>query len=426
MQKMIITDIVNILKKEVVPAMGCTEPVAIALASSYAISGLEGKINKISLRISSNVYKNAKAVGIPGTDHTGIEMAIALGASIGEPDYDLTILSKLTPRDIQNSLALVNDTLIDLKILYDTPNMYIDVEILMENGEFGKSIIQDYHTNLVYLQKNDSIKIDRTQESFSDNTDNVDLLNYPLKTIIENTLKIPYEEIEFLLEGIKLNMEMAEVGLKMEQGMSIGKSWKNILDKGFLTNGLSNEITMYTTAACVARMSGIELPVMTSSGSGNNGIIAVIPISIVAKHLGASMEKTAYALAVSHIVNSNVKKYVGRLSPVCGCGVSAGAGAGAGIVYLLGGGLDEIEKAIVNVVSSLAGMICDGGKVGCALKLSASASMAWQSALFAMEGVCVPSGNGIVGITLDDTLKNLGLISKEGMCNVDRAVISTM
>jgi L-cysteine desulfidase len=417
--------IVSTLRKEVIPAMGCTEPVAIALASSYAIDGVDGEMIGIRLAISGNVYKNAKAVGIPGTDHTGIEMALALGASIGEPNFDLTILSKLTPDDLDKALALVKKIPMKIEIVYDKPSMFIDVEVTTTEGQ-GRAIIQDNHTNLVFLEKNSKVKLDKRQDQLTTVEAQNDLLDLSLAQIITQILEVPYEEIAFLLEGVTLNLAMAEAGLVTDKGLKIGKSWKTLLEKGLFSKDLGNEITMYTTAACDARMSGLELPVMTSSGSGNNGIIAIIPIAIVARHLNLSPEKTAYALAISHMVNTNVKKYVGRLSPVCGCGVSAGAGAAAGIVYLLDGQVEEMEKAIVNVVSSLAGMICDGGKVGCALKLSASASMAWQSALFAMEGVSVPSGNGIVGIDLETTLHNLGKVSQEGMCYVDRSVIATM
>ncbi|MCR1899740.1 L-serine ammonia-lyase, iron-sulfur-dependent, subunit alpha [Irregularibacter muris] len=418
-------EIVNLLKEEVVPAIGCTEPVAIALASAYAHHSLEGKIKRIKLSLSSNVYKNAKAVGIPGTHHTGIETALALGICIQEPAFDLTILSPLTDEDIEMAMNLQREVPIEVEILYDSPSVYIEVGITTDR-EDSKAIIAERHTNLVFLERSSQVIIDRKSNTKRNMKNSKSLAKYPLKELIGKILEAPYSSLEFLLEGISLNMTMAEAGLKMEKGMNLGKSWEKIVEKGFWGKDLNSKITLYTSAACDARMAGVRLPVMSSSGSGNNGIISIIPISIVAEHLKSGKEKVVQALAISHMVNTYIKEYIGRLSPICGCGVSAGAGAGAGIVHLLEGGMEDIERAIINVISGLAGMICDGGKVGCALKLSASAGMAWQGALLAKEGVKVPEGNGIVASSLQKTLENLGKISQEGMFNVDKSVISAM
>jgi len=252
------------------------------------------------------------------------------------------------------------------------------------------------------------------------------LTKYTLDKLIEKVLSLPSSSLEFLLEGIRLNIDMAKAGLTMEGGMSIGNSWKSLYDKGLLGADLNNEISCYTAAACDARMNGVQLPVMSCSGSGNHGLVATIPIARAAEKLKSSREEVINALAISHLVTIYIKEYTGRLSPVCGCGVAAGAGASAGLAFLLGGDMSDIDRAIVNIVSCLAGMICDGGKVGCALKLCASAGMAWQCALLAREGVGVPPGNGIVASNLQDTLKNLGRVSQEGMAQVDRSVISVM
>lgn len=418
-------EIVDRLKEEVVPAMGCTEPVAIALAGAYAQDSLKGKKERIKLKLSSNVYKNAKAVGIPGTEYTGIETALSLGITIGKPNFDLTILSSLREENIKKALDLQKKVKIEVEILYDCPSVYIEVEVVTDQ-DYGKAIIQDRHTNLVFLQKGNKVIVNKNEDRKQSEENKKSIIDFPLGMLIENAISLPLDSIEFLLEGITLNMNIAEAGLKTDMGMGIGKSWEKIAQKGLWGQDLNSRITLYISAACDARMAGVKLPVMSSSGSGNNGIIAIIPIAIVAEHLKAAKEEVARALAISHIVNTYIKEYIGRLSPVCGCGVSAGAGAGAGIVYLLGGGIKEIENAITNVVSSLAGMICDGGKVGCALKLSASAGMAWQGALLAKEGVKVPVGNGIVASDLQETLINLRKVSKEGMAQVDKSIILTM
>lgn len=417
-------DIVALLEKEVVPAIGCTEPVAIALASAHAFNLIKGEVKKINMKISSNVYKNAKAVGIPGTDHTGIEMALALGTSINEPVYDLTILAHLTKDDIHRALEVRDNIPMDMEVLYDCPKVYIDVEIITADG-LSRAIISDRHTNLVFLQRNNQTLLDKRSKLKSDKQDE-SITKYSLEKLISKVLTIPLSSLEFLLEGIDVNMAMAKAGMEMKVGMNIGSSWRRLADRGLLGNDLNNDITCHTAAACDARMAGVNLPVMSSSGSGNNGLIAIIPIARVAEKFDFPREEVAQALAISHLVNSYIKEYIGRLSPICGCGVAAGAGAAAGISFIMGGDMSDINRAIVNVLSSLAGMICDGGKVGCSLKLSASAGMAWQGAILASEGVEVPVGNGIVASDLQETLENLRKLSQEGMAHVDRSVISVM
>mgnify|MGYP000846284642 FL=1 len=417
-------DLVNLLKREVVPAIGCTEPVAIALTSAYAFNLIKGDIKNIKMKISSNVYKNAKAVGIPGTDHTGIEMALALGTTMKEPVYDLTILAHLTEEDTKKALEIRDSIPIDIEVLYNSPKVHIDVEVDTNNG-MARAIISHKHTNLVYLQSNDKVILDKRSSEKDDDTKQ-DITAYPLEELILQVLNIPFESLEFLLKGIDINMAMAKAGMEMKVGMNIGSSWKRLSQRGLLGDDLNNDITLHTAAACDARMAGVSLPVMSSSGSGNNGLIAIIPIARVAKRLNYPKEKVAQALAISHLVNTYIKGYIGRLSPICGCGVSAGAGAAAGITYLMEGDMGDINRAIINVLSSLAGMICDGGKVGCSLKLSASAGMAWQAAILASEGVKVPVGNGIVGSNIQETLENLRILSDKGMAEVDRSVISVM
>ncbi|SMP56239.1 serine dehydratase subunit alpha family protein [Anoxynatronum buryatiense] len=417
--------IANVLKREVVLAVGCTEPVAIALASCYATKHLTSELKRIHLKVSGNVYKNAKAVGIPGTEQTGIEMAIALGASMVEPVFDLKILSKVTEIEQKRAQLLMEKVDIKVDIFYDQPSLWIEVEA-ETSSESGRAIIKDRHDNLVYLEMNGKTEIDLLQDPLSSLSSLDHLLDVTLKNLMNTIREMPLAELSFLLEGIDYNMKMADFGMQMDRGLKFGKSWQRVMKKGYGSNDIGSIINMYTTAACDARMSGVQLPVMTSSGSGNNGLIAVIPIATLADKMGVDDEQKARALAISHVTNSKVKHHIGRLSPVCGCGVSAGAGAAAGMAYLMGASTEEVEYAVINVISSLAGMICDGGKVGCALKLSASASMAWQSALLAVEGVRIPAGNGIVGDDMESTLRNLESVSIEGMRQVDRAIIGVM
>ena len=247
-----------------------------------------------------------------------------------------------------------------------------------------------------------------------------------LESVILAALSIPSEELGFLLDGVAMNMAMVDVGLKIEQGLRFGQCWQNLQRRKLVTDDLCGRIALYTAAACDARMAGIKLPIMSSAGSGNHGLIAIIPVATVAEHLQIERGRLIHALALSHLVNLYIKEFTGRLSPICGCAIAAGSGAGAAITYLLDGDLRAIQGAVTNVISNLAGMICDGGKVGCALKLCTSAVTAWWSALLAGEGLEVPVGNGIVGANINDTIANLGKLTKQGMGQVDKSVTSIL
>ncbi|MBS4020959.1 MAG: serine dehydratase subunit alpha family protein [Dethiobacter sp.] len=416
-------EILAFIKKEIVLAIGCTEPSAIALTAAHAYKLSPGKVEKIKMLASSNIYKNAKAVGIPGTLSTGVNLAVALGVVIKEPTLDLTIFSTLTDDDVSIATTLLGEIPLSVEIGYDLPSVYIDIEVKTSTGS-GRAVISGFHTNLVLLKKGQKVIFSKLDEEVG--TQKALLTRYPLEGLIEKVLSLPASSLEFLLQGIELNLKMAEAGTRMQGGMKIGSRWKSLMDRGLLGDDLTNRISYLTAAACDARMAGIQMAVMSSAGSGNHGLVAIIPIALAAEELKCSREKTAQALAISHLVTIYVKEYTGRLSPVCGCGVAAGSGASAGLAYLLGGEMNVITGAIKNMVSSLAGMICDGGKVGCALKLSTSASTAWYSALLAREGLEVPPGNGIVEESVSETLSNLGKVSREGMAQVDRAVISVL
>lgn len=418
-------ELISIIKKEVVPATGCTEPVAIALNVAHAFQLVSGDVTSLHLNLSPNIYKNANAVGIPGTKHKGVKLAAALGVSIIDPTLDLTIFSTLSKKEVDSALNIIKNIPINLEIEYETPGVYIDTIIETSEGR-GRAITSYRHDELILLQRDEEILLDKINgEKINQETSTL-LRQYKLEELIEQIISTDPTEWLFLLEGINLNLDMARAGLEMDGGLEYGRKWRGAADKKFISNEITNKIPLYTAAASDARMAGIQLPVASSAGSGNQGLVAIIPISLAAEELNSSEEETARALAISHLVTMYIKEYTGRLSAVCGCGIAAGSGASAGLTYLIGGNLDDIIRAIKNMVSCLAGMICDGGKVGCALKLSTSAYMAWQIAILSKEGLDVPAGNGLVEPTIEATLENLGEISQVGMARVDKTIIDIM
>ncbi len=418
--------VLALLKEEAIPATGCTEPLAIALTAAHAYKQVPGAIRKLDLVLSSNIFKNARAVGIPGTKHKGVKIAAALGTTIENPKMDLNILSSLNEKNISSAMKLIEDDLVSFVIDSSLPSLYVGVNIETSAGK-AEAIIADRHTNLIFLQKDQQIIVDKRVADPDKYSDNLDfLLSHKLDELIEATLSIEPSSLDFLIKGAGTNLRIAKAGLNLQEGLRMGEKWQELTAKGFLSEDLANKINCYTSAASDARMAGLQLPVLTVAGSGNHGLVATIPVSLVAENMAASEKQTASALALSFLVTLYVKAYTGRLTPICGCSIAAGSGCAGALVYLLRGTTAEIIMAVNNVSSTAAGMICDGGKAGCAFKLSASVTMAWQGAVLAKEAVTVPAGNGMVAGSIEQTLTNLGRLCKEGMQNVDSTLISVL
>lgn len=420
--------LIKLLKKEVVPVVGCTEPVAVALAGAHAYQKVPGKIKNISVLVSPNIYKNTKSVVIPWTGSAGVNLAAALGASIINPSMDLNILASVKPVEVKRAKELVEKEIVNVSIRDNPlPAIYIQVAIETTEGK-AEAIIIGRHDNLALLKSKGRVIIDnRAKETEKEVKLPLVFVEHSLTELLDYVLSIDPSGLEFLLEGIDMNMEIARTGLGLREGLGIGPAWMDMVDKGLVANkDFPESIAYYTAAACDARMSGIHMPVMSSAGSGNQGLIAIIPIALAVEEFNTPLPITIKALTISHLVTAYIKSFTGRLSPICGAGLAAGTGSGAGLSYLMGGAKVEISRAMKNVISSLSGMICDGAKIGCAFKLYVSAAMAWHGAILAKEGVEVPHGNGIIVESIEDTIYNLGRISKEGMANVDKTVLSIL
>jgi len=420
-------DVLTILKQQVKPARGCTEPVAVALAVSTAYKEIKGNVDKINVKLSPNIYKNGMRVGIPGTKEKGIVFAVALAVLCGAPELGLELFKNVNDSFINKAKDLVAENKISIEIMYGQNNFFIEANVLTDNGS-ACCRVKDNHTNIVYLEVNGNVIYSDEdnncifKEGF--NSNKLSLKNLSIREIINFIEDVPFEDISFLLEGVELNISMAKKGLEGKIGIGAGMS--QLLQKGIMRDDIVNQVRILTSAACDARMAGINLPVMSSAGSGNHGITAIIPPTIVCRYLGYDNEKLARALALSHLITAYIKEYTGRLSPVCGCSVAAGIGASASIAWLLGGGYKKIVGSINNMVGALSGMVCDGAKGGCAYKLSTAASEAVIQAYLAINGFVISNYDGIVGDDVEVTIKNLGALSSEGMKDMDETILKIM
>ncbi|MEG2868277.1 MAG: L-serine ammonia-lyase, iron-sulfur-dependent, subunit alpha [Terrisporobacter sp.] len=421
--------LVNILRAEVKPAVGCTEPVAVALACAKAKELLGEEIVKHKVLVSPNVYKNAMCVGIPGTDRLGLKIAVAMGFVGGKSEGGLTILEGLTEEDVKASELYVDTQVIDISPLDTKEKVVIEVRLEGKNNT-SRVIIKTKHDNFVLLQKNDEVllneEVEETTEAVSaPKVENI-MDTITIEELVRNVENMEFEDIKFLLDGVKMNMDMAKYGLENEIGIGVGVGIKKAMEEGLLGDGIMTQAMMLTAAASDARMGGAKLPVMSSNGSGNHGLTAILPVVAYDLKNPQGDDKLCRALAISHLVTAYVKNYTGRLSAVCGCGVAASTGATAGISWLMGGDMKHINGSIENMIADLSGMICDGAKAGCALKLSSAASAAVQSAVIAKGGYAVPPLNGIVGTKVEQSIQNLGRVSDKGMQITDEVILNVM
>ncbi|MGH4137636.1 serine dehydratase subunit alpha family protein [Clostridium sp.] len=418
--------IVQTLKEEVVPAMGCTEPVAVALACAKAKELMTyNYIESAEIFVSANIYKNGLSVGIPNTKEVGLYIAAALGFIGGKSENKLNVLEGINERQVMLAKELLHSGKLSLDIKDTEEKIYVEVNLVTDKGSCSV-IISGKHDRFVYIESLGKILVDLTKEDKTSNTGKNILYSMKIREIISEIEKIPHEDIAFMLDGVLMNEAIAKVGLESKMGMGVGFGLKKSVEQGFLSEDLMVSAMLLTAGASDARMSGINLSVMSSNGSGNNGLTAILPIVAYKNKFNVTDEKLAKAVAISHIVNSYVKYYIGRLSSLCACGVAAGTGSGVAIAWLMGASYDQIDGVIVNTIANTSGMICDGAKLGCALKLSTSASVAVQSAILAINNCIVPARNGIVAETAEETIMNLGVLSSEGMSVADTVILETM
>lgn len=415
--------IISLIKKEVVPAIGCTEPIAVSLCVAKASEVLETVPEKIKVYLSANILKNAMGVGIPGTKMVGLPIAIALGALIGKSEYGLQVLKDLKPEDVDTGKEYIAEKRIEIGLKEDIDdNLYIEVHCLKNENE-AVAIIKGTHTHFSHISRNGEITVNECENSLCE--ENKDEIKLSFSKVYEFATTTPIEDIRFILQAAELNRTASKLSAQGSYGHNVAKTMTGALGKQIFGDSMLTHMMSYTAAACDARMDGAMIPVMSNSGSGNQGITATLPVLTYAEDTNCSEESLIRALILSHLTVVYIKQKLGRLSALCGC-VAAATGASCGITYLMGGDYNQITFAVKNMVGNITGMICDGAKPSCALKISSGVSTAVLSAIMAMEQKVVSSLEGIVDDDVDKTIENLTSIGAVGMQETDKLVLKIM
>lgn len=420
------SQMIEMLKKDVVPSLGCTEPVCAALAAADASKAVGGKVEKIEVRVNPNIYKNGMSVGIPGFDKVGLNYAVALGALLRNPEKKLQLLEDITPEIKEQVLKLIDENHVNVDIKEDEKSLYVECMVITEKGT-GTSSIRDSHTNIVKTTVNDSVVFQKDVHAKADDSHLVDELKTmkiaEIRAMVDSATE---EELIFMLDGAKMNEKLSDFALQQEVGVGITKSLQNRLNTPYLADDLMSRIMLNVAAAAEGRLDGCPYPSMSSAGAGTKGLVVIIPIMETAKTIHATTEKTVKALAFGHLVNRYINAYIGKLAATCTCSMASATAASAAITWLLGGTDEQIGFAIRNMTGTVTGMICDGGKVGCALKVSMASSAAFTNALVAVDNVALRVSDGICAETPEQCILNMGRIGNPGMLRTDKEILDIM
>ena len=410
--------ITRLVRHWVVPAIGCTEPICVALAVSRATEVLGSVPQRIDASLSANILKNAMGVGIPGTGMVGLPIAIALGALIGRSDYGLEVLRNCNPEAVERGKAYIDENRIHIGLKADAPEkLYVEIRCTDAEGNTACAILAREHTNFIRVERNGEVLLDHplSEGAVTEGEQNEEKLQLNLRKVWEYATTMPFADIEFINEAGRLNSAAAHLSLEGNYGHRLGKTLSRPLGRGISS----------TASACDARMAGAMIPVMSNSGSGNQGICATNPVVVFAEENHNTAEEMTRALMLSHLTAIYIKLNLGTLSALCGCVVAA-TGSSCGITYLMGGGYEQLTFAVKNMIANLTGMICDGAKPSCALKLTTGVSTAVLSAMLAMQGNCVTSVEGIIDDDVDQSIRNLVSIGTDAMNETDHCVLDIM
>jgi L-cysteine desulfidase len=413
---------ISLLRREVVPALGCTEPVAVALASAHCRALLGRVPQRLTVLVSGNIYKNGMGVGVPGTGMTGLPIAAAVGAVAGDAGAGLEVLKDVRPDDVAVARALLPAVTVSVKDV-DEP---VYAEVLAEaDGNSARVVISGGHTRVVLKERDGTRTYQAIETPASAGGKAAKMPEMTLDALVDFATGVPLDEISFMLEAVRLNSALAEEGQNGAYGLKVGATLREHVRRGLLADDLITAAMRLASAAADARMDGAMLPAMANSGSGNQGIAATMPVVAAARAIGATEEQLVRAIALSHTTAIYIKSYQRSLSALCAANTAA-MGAGAAITWLLGGDKECIAACIHNMVGDVAGIVCDGAKAGCALKVSTAAAAAVKAALLARNMIRVSASEGIVAASADATIANLGRLSRGGMAATDREIIRIM
>ena len=415
--------IISLIHRQVVPAIGCTEPIAVALCVARAKELLGSVPESLDIQLSANILKNAMGVGIPGTGMTGLPIAVALGALIGRSELELEVLRDCDRDAVERGKRFIAGGRISIGLKDDAPDkLYIGVTA-RGAGHEAEARIATGHTNFVYLRRDGDVIADKPiHPGHADNDEEVPLT---LRKVYEFATETDVDDLRFILKARDMNEAAAADGLRENFGHQLGKTLCSPLGRGIMGEGIFAKVLSATSCACDARMAGAMIPVMSNSGSGNQGICATMPVAVFAEENHNTEEETVRALILSNLTAIYIKQHLGTLSALCGC-VVASTGSSCGITYLIGGGYDQIAFSVKNMIANLTGMICDGAKPSCALKLTSGVSTAILSAMLAMQNKHVTSVEGIIDDDVDKSIRNLTEIGRRGMDETDRYVLDIM
>ncbi|MGL5681545.1 MAG: serine dehydratase subunit alpha family protein [Marinifilaceae bacterium] len=416
--------IIELLRSEAVPALGCTEPVACALACARCKEELGGNPDKIEVLVSGNIFKNGMGVGIPGSGMTGLPIAAALGAVCGKTEYGLEVLKEVSVgNNLEIAKAMLTDGKVSVKLKEDAEDkLYCEATCTLGDDTVRVIIVQG-HTNIVLIEKNGE-KLFEKAFTVVTGKEEKKRPELSFERIWDFVQTIDTNNIDFLLHGAEMNKIISDEGLRNDYGLCIGRTLKENIDKGLLENDFLNKVIIRATAASDARMDGCEKPVMTNSGSGNQGITVILPVVVAAEQFEASEEQLIRALALSNLVAAHIHFYMGHLSALCGILIAA-TGSASAITYLMGGNKEQVINTIKTMCSNLTGMVCDGAKQGCALKVYSGVSAAVQASLLSMRGIKT-NNDGIIEEDIETTIRNIGILGTVGMEQTDKTILKIM
>ena len=430
------SEIIGLIKKEVKPALGCTEPIAVALAAAKAMEIMQYELHddkwrsglsyRLHIEVSGNILKNGMGVGIPGTGMVGLHIAAALGAVCGKSSYGLEVLHDLDEDSVEVAKKLVERDCISISLAETDLKLYVKASVEY-NGHISYAVIRNDHDNIVETGFDEVSALADSEKAAEVVLEQKSALDYGLtvKEILEFASSVMYEDIEFILESRTLNLALANEGMSGRYGLKVGYALRQEGNREVFGDDFLSYAMALTAAASDARMAGCMLPAMSNSGSGNQGITVTMPVIAYSLRYKCSDEELARALVLSHLIAIHIKAYLGKLSALCGC-VIASTGAACGLVYLRGGDYGQICAAIKNMIGNITGMVCDGAKEGCAMKVASGVSSALQSAVLAREGICISEYDGIIEKDIEKTIRNLGRIGSVGMQHTDDMILDIM